>query len=80
MARRTIIQYKNKEDTSFLWFDPNIDSCDDTENTKTQQRLINSYVIFHSELEKSIACIKSIENEKIFLITSESCASQFLSR
>ncbi|CAF4207608.1 unnamed protein product [Rotaria sp. Silwood2] len=71
---------ENKESTTLIWFDPNIGSREDTEQTKQQLRLINDYVTFHTDLEQCITFIQSIHKEKIFLITSGSKASQILPR
>ena len=71
---------ENKESTTLLWFDPNIGSREDTEQTKQQLRHINDYVIFHTDLEQCVTFIQSINHEKIFLITSGSKASQLLPR
>jgi tetratricopeptide (TPR) repeat protein len=76
----TATHSENKEATTLLWFDPNIGSREETEQTKKQLRLINDYVIFHTDLELCIAFIQSTSNEKIFLITSGSKASQLLPR
>ncbi len=43
---------ENKESTTLLWFDPNIGSREDTKRTKQELRLINDYVIFHTDLEQ----------------------------
>jgi tetratricopeptide (TPR) repeat protein len=69
---------ENKESISLIWFDPNIGSREDTEQTKQQLRLINDYVIFRTDLEQCISLIQSINNEKIFLITSGSRALELL--
>ncbi|CAF0815539.1 unnamed protein product [Rotaria sp. Silwood1] len=71
---------ENKESITLIWFDPNIGSREDTEQTKQQLRLINDYVIFSTDLEQCITFIQSIDKEKIFLITSGSKASQVLPR
>jgi hypothetical protein len=69
---------KNKESTSLIWFDPNIGSREDTRVTMKRLREINDYVVFQTELESCLAHIKSSQNEKIFLITSGSRASEIL--
>jgi tetratricopeptide (TPR) repeat protein len=68
----------NKESTTLFWFDPNIGSREDTEKTKQQLRRINDYVKFYTDLGQCVSCIQSINQEKIFLITSGSKASQLL--
>jgi hypothetical protein len=69
---------ENKESTTLVWFDPNIGSREDTEQTKQQLRLINDYVIFHTDLQLCLTFIQFIDKEKIFLITSGSKVSQIL--
>jgi tetratricopeptide (TPR) repeat protein len=69
---------ENKESTTLIWFDPNIESREDTEETKQQLRLINDYVKFHTNLDQCVKFIQSRDKEKIFLITSGSKASQLL--
>ena len=69
---------ENKESTTLIWFDPNIGSHEDTEQTKQQLRLINDYVTFHTDLQLCLTFIQSIDKEKIFLVTSGSKASQIL--
>jgi hypothetical protein len=64
----TTTNNENKESTTLVWFDPNIGSRDDTEQTKQQLRLINDYVIFHTDLPPYLTFIRSIDKEKIFLI------------
>ncbi|CAF4956822.1 unnamed protein product [Rotaria sp. Silwood1] len=76
----TIDNEENKESTTLLWFDPNIGSRQDTELTKQKLRLINDYIIFHTDLDQCVTFIQSIDKEKIFLITSGSKASQLLPR
>ncbi|CAF3664478.1 unnamed protein product [Adineta steineri] len=69
---------ENKENTTLLWFDPSIGSEEDTERTQQELRSINDFVIFQTDLDKCVAYIQSIANEKIFLITSGSKASEIL--
>ncbi|CAF4026129.1 unnamed protein product [Rotaria sp. Silwood2] len=73
-----INENENKESTTLLWFDPNIRSRRDIEQTTQRLRLINDYVKFYTDLDECIKFIKSINREKIFLIISESKASQLL--
>ena len=69
---------ENKEITTLIWFDPNIGSREDTKSTKKRLREINDYVVFHTVLEECLTYIRSIANEKIFLITSGFRASEIL--
>lgn len=69
---------ENKESAALLWFDPNIGSREDTDQTKQRLRRINDYVTFQTDLQACIQFIQSAVKEKIFLITSGSKASQLL--
>jgi len=69
---------ENKEITTLIWFDPNIGSREDTKITMKKLREINDYVVFHNELELCLTHIRSIANEKIFLVTSGARASEIL--
>ncbi|CAF1228277.1 unnamed protein product [Adineta ricciae] len=71
---------QNKESITLIWFDPNIDSVEDAELTKQQLRSINDYVSFFTDVDRCVKYIRSINHEKIFLITSGSKASYILSR
>ena len=68
----------NKESTTLLWFDPKIGSSEDNEKTKQQLRSINDFVIFHTDLDRCVNFIQSVDKENILLITSGSKASQLL--
>ena len=68
----------NKESSTLLWFDPKIGSHEDTQATKEQLRSINDFVLFHTDLDQCVEFIRSISEEKIFLITSGAKASQLL--
>ena len=70
----------DKESITLIWFDPKIETHHDS--TLTQQRLreINDSVVFHTELQSFLTYIDSIENEKVFLVTSGACAMELLSR
>jgi hypothetical protein len=69
---------ENKENITLLWFDSNIESREDTEETEEQLRQINDYVKFYIDLELCVTYIQSIKSEKIFLITSGKRASDIL--
>ncbi|CAF1416457.1 unnamed protein product [Rotaria sordida] len=53
---------ENKESTTLLWFDPNIGSRQDTELTKQKLRLINDYVIFHTDLDQTLQLLPRISS------------------
>ena len=71
---------ENKESITLIWFDPNIGSREDIEQTKQELRRINDCVKFYTDLEQCITYIQSVQQEKIFLVTSGSRASQILPR
>ncbi|CAF3806372.1 unnamed protein product [Rotaria magnacalcarata] len=71
---------ENKESTTLICFDPNIEQLENSEKSKEQLRIINNYVIFSFDIEQCIRQIESINEEKIFLITSGLKASQILPR
>lgn len=75
-----VLKDENKESITLIWFDPNIGSREDIEQTKQELRRINDCVKFYMDLEQCITYIQSIHQEKIFLVTSGSKASQILSR
>ncbi|CAF1324699.1 unnamed protein product [Rotaria sp. Silwood1] len=76
----TTTNNENKESITLIWFDPNIGSRQETEQTKQELRSINDFVIFFTEREECISFIQSIDKEKIFLIVSGSKASEILPR
>ncbi|CAF0800693.1 unnamed protein product [Didymodactylos carnosus] len=70
--------HQNMEDITLVWFDKNIDVRTDTIQTRKMLREINDYVIFHRQLDECVEYIKSIENQKIFFVTSGACAESIL--
>ena len=56
--------FENKEDVTLIWLDQAIDI------TRTTLREITNYVRLFTELEPCIAYIRSIQQERIFLIVS----------
>ncbi|CAF1499187.1 unnamed protein product, partial [Didymodactylos carnosus] len=69
----------NKENITLIWFDPSIDSNDDTDETKKQLREINDFVIFYTNQEDCMKYIVSIKDERIFLVTSGRLVDNILS-
>ncbi|CAF3411572.1 unnamed protein product [Rotaria sp. Silwood2] len=63
-----------------IWFDPNIKSKEDIKTKTEELRVINDRINIFSDLEECIKFIKSIRNEKIFLITSGAQAPEILSQ
>ncbi|CAF4402339.1 unnamed protein product [Rotaria socialis] len=71
---------ENKESTTLICFDPNIEQLENSEKSKEQLRIINNYVIYSFDIEQCIRQIELINEEKILLITSGLKASQILPR
>ncbi len=65
---------ENKENITLIWYDPTIDEKVDRTVTMKSLRAINDYILVYTDLDKCIAYIESIKNEKIFLVTSETWA------
>ncbi|CAF3448056.1 unnamed protein product, partial [Rotaria sp. Silwood2] len=71
---------ENKESITIVWFDFNIHSYNQTHNINERLRQINDYVLYYNEIESCINYIHSINQDKIFLITSSMDASQILDK
>jgi hypothetical protein len=77
----SLSRMQNLEGTTLIWFDSSINrNEEDRRLTQEELREINDYVVFHTEQQACIDCIKSITNERIFLVTSGRCASSILSQ
>lgn len=71
----------NKEDTAIIWFDDRIDSNDKTiRYLRRIYREINDYILFYNNQSDCISSIKSMMDEKIFLIVSSLCADDLLAK
>ncbi|CAF2706210.1 unnamed protein product [Rotaria sp. Silwood2] len=70
---------ENDKNIILVCFDPANEFHDDTEYLNKRLNQINSPLVFHSELESCITFIQSIDKEKVFVIISDSFASQILS-
>ncbi|CAF1288847.1 unnamed protein product [Rotaria sordida] len=68
----------NKESITLIWFDHQIGTEKDTNIIIERLREINDYLLLHKDLNKCITEIKSIQNERVFLITCDSQASQII--
>ncbi|CAF4604676.1 unnamed protein product [Rotaria socialis] len=73
-----LLQSPNFEGITLIWYDPRLNTTEDTKQTAKELREINNYVIFHSDQLECIDFIKSIKDEKIFLVTSGKAASTLL--
>ena len=71
---------ENKESSSIIWLNPDININNRFKNAKKNLHLINDYVIIYSELESCISFIQTISKEKIYLIISGPSTSHMLSR
>src|SRR4051812_46027735 len=71
---------ENKESITIVWFDSDIYLHNHTVDGNERLREINDYVLYYSELEPCINYMKSVDKDKIFLITSSTNASQILSQ
>ncbi|CAF1053698.1 unnamed protein product [Rotaria sordida] len=70
MTTKILDPQQNLESIILIWYDSNIDKTNDTKETMNVLREINNCAVFHIDLQICINHIKSIKNEKIFLITS----------
>jgi hypothetical protein len=71
-------QSANLEGITLIWYDPRLDTTDDTKQTAHQLREVNNYVIFYSDQVQCVDYIKSVNNEKIFLVMSGKSSSNIL--
>lgn len=60
----------NFEGITLIWYDSRVDKTKDTKITAEELREINDCVLFYSNQDECINYMRSVENEKIFLITS----------
>lgn len=70
---------KSQDNFQLVWFDPNI-KPEEVAKKAEELRVINDQINVFFHLEKCMECIKSIKDEKIFLITSGSQAPEILSQ
>jgi len=68
MTTKILDLEQNLESIILIWYDSNIDKNNDTKETMDVLREVNNCVVFHTDLQVCINHIKSIKNEKIFLI------------
>ena len=66
----SISEKPNFEGITLIWYDPRMGTTDDTKITTEELREINDRVIMCSDPFDCLNHIQSVENEKIFLITS----------
>jgi hypothetical protein len=61
---------ENKETITLIWFNPVVNTTDDTEKIKEDLLVVNDVVLFPDDIDSCITDIKSRKTEKIYLITS----------
>jgi hypothetical protein len=69
---------ENEENITVIWFDPIMNTTDDTEKMKKDLCAVSNVVLFPADIDSCMTDIKSREREKIFLITSSNNASKLL--
>jgi hypothetical protein len=69
---------KNKESVSLIWFDPSVNTTDDSKTTLEVLRSVNDFFLYFTECTPCVDYIKSIANNKIFLIVSGKSAYELL--
>ncbi|CAF5146873.1 unnamed protein product, partial [Rotaria magnacalcarata] len=57
-----LLQSPNFEGITLIWYDPCLNTTEDTKQTAKELREINNYVIFHSDQLECIDFIKSIKD------------------
>jgi hypothetical protein len=80
MRSSTIIDsiQENKESITIIYFDHVMSTSADTETIKEALWVVNNYILFFTDIDSCITYIKSINKEKIFLITSGNNAFKLL--
>ncbi|CAF1147762.1 unnamed protein product [Didymodactylos carnosus] len=68
----------NKEDVTLIWLDANIDDSDDCKQTLNMFYELNDYVQPYTDTEICTAFIRSIVDEKIFLVSSDELGRNIL--
>ncbi|CAF1358672.1 unnamed protein product [Adineta ricciae] len=61
---------QNKENISLIWFDPSLNEESTVAETIRTLRLINDYVVIHTNIEECVSYMKMVTNEKILLVAS----------
>ncbi|CAF3526531.1 unnamed protein product [Rotaria socialis] len=68
----------NRENITLIWFDSKIGEMNSMADRMKSLREINDYVLAYNNIEECISYIKSVTDEKLFLITSEIWATILL--
>ncbi|CAF2118532.1 unnamed protein product [Rotaria magnacalcarata] len=72
------LQKPNFEGITLIWYDPRINTTEDTKLTAKDLREINDCVLLYSNQVDCVNYMRSVENEKIFLITSGKVAASII--
>jgi hypothetical protein len=80
MISSTVIDsiQENKENVTIIFFDPIMSTSDDAETIKEELWVVNNYILFFTDIDSGISYIRSINKEKIFLVTSGNNAFKLL--
>ncbi|CAF3844263.1 unnamed protein product [Rotaria sordida] len=71
---------QNKEETTLIWCDKNIDIHDDTKKTAELLQQVNDYILICSNLDTCLEYINQIKTEKVFLILSGQSADEMIDK
>ena len=69
---------ENEENITLIWFDPIMNTINDTEKMREDLQAVSSVVLFPADIDSYMTDFKSRETEKILLITSSNIASKLL--
>ncbi len=69
---------RNLEDVTLIWCDPNIDDSSDSQHTQTLLKESNNYVQFYTDPQLCLDFIRSIKDEKVFLVLSDAFEKQII--
>ncbi|CAF1320040.1 unnamed protein product [Rotaria sordida] len=73
-------QNQNKEETTLIWCDKNIDIHDDTKKRTELLQQVNDYILICSNLDTCLEYINQIKTEKLFLILSGQSADEMIDK
>ncbi|CAF3102904.1 unnamed protein product [Rotaria socialis] len=73
------VMEENKEDITLLWLEKSIDDSENSQYIQTSLFELNTFVQFYTDPQLCIDYIRTIRNEKIFLITGGLVTEEVLS-
>jgi hypothetical protein len=76
--RRVRETSKNREDFTLIWLDQNINNSADSQHMQRLLKNLNSYVQFYTDPTRCMDYLKSVEEEKVFIIVSGALARTVL--